>query len=80
MSSWNFPVSGHWRGDLCLAIPTTPTAMPNHPTFPSPRASQAVLRYFRRRVEALDFANPTWVLRAGRDGVVPFYEKIGFIR
>ena len=22
----------------------------------------------------------TWVLRAGRDGVMPFYEKLGFVR
>ena len=22
----------------------------------------------------------TWVLRAGRDGVAPFYEKLGFVR
>jgi ribosomal protein S18 acetylase RimI-like enzyme len=27
-----------------------------------------------------DDASITWVLRAGRDGVVPFYEKLGFTR
>lgn len=29
-------------------------ATPNHPSFPSARASQPVLRYSRRRVAALD--------------------------
>ena len=28
---------------------------PDHPSFPSARASQAVVRYSRRRLDALDF-------------------------
>ena len=44
---------GHPRG----------AATPDHPSFPSARSSQAVLRYFRRRVEALAFLS----LPAGKE-------------
>jgi hypothetical protein len=36
-----------------------PAANPDHPSFPSARTSQAVLRYSRRRVEALDLLSLT---------------------
>src|SRR5206468_228055 len=38
---------------------------PDHPSFPSARVSQAVLRYSRRRVEALDLLSLTEPISCG---------------
>ena len=45
-----------------LRIAPSRGATPDHPGFPSPRASQAVLRYSRRCVEALDLLATGWLI------------------
>ena len=47
-------------------------ATPDHPSFPSARASQALLRYSRRRVEALDLLSlGASILQTFRKVVLP---------